>query len=70
MWKAQSPARSPNSASYLSVLNILLSVNAATAALGADGPPLCGLITEYLVDHELYRLLAQAMERIVGVLHI
>ncbi|KJA15318.1 hypothetical protein HYPSUDRAFT_194398 [Hypholoma sublateritium FD-334 SS-4] len=60
---AETP-ESPNSTLYLSVLNTLSSANAATAALAADGPPACGLITEYLVDHEFYRLLAQAIERI------
>ncbi|KAF8960501.1 HECT-domain-containing protein [Flammula alnicola] len=60
---ADSP-QSPNALSYLEVLNILLSNAVAIKVLGADGPPTCSLITEYLLQHRLYDLLSQAIERI------
>ncbi|KAF8182521.1 HECT-domain-containing protein [Pholiota molesta] len=60
---ADSP-ESPNSASYLEVLNTLLSNTIATRVLGADGQPTSAQISEYLLNHQLYSLLSQAIQNI------
>ncbi|KAF8874714.1 hypothetical protein CPB84DRAFT_1817858 [Gymnopilus junonius] len=60
---ADSP-QSPNAVSYLQVLTALLSTEASTKALGAQGPAFTAALTEYLMRHEYYALLGSAIERI------
>ncbi|PPQ73989.1 hypothetical protein CVT26_006358 [Gymnopilus dilepis] len=62
---AQSP-QSPNALSYLQVLTILLSAEASMKSLGAQGPSFTAALTDYLIRHQYYTLLGQAIQRIVS----
>ncbi|TFK31976.1 HECT-domain-containing protein [Crucibulum laeve] len=60
---AQSP-QSPNAQLHLQVLSILLSSTTTKRVLGSTGTEICVNITQYLINHNLYDLLSQAIRSI------
>ncbi|KAJ2912438.1 hypothetical protein MD484_g7973, partial [Candolleomyces efflorescens] len=56
--------QSPYSISHLKVLENLLSPQAATAALGPQGPEVTTTILSYLLHHDYYKLISGAIQRI------
>src|SRR5258705_8893349 len=58
--------RSPNAELYLKYLNVLLSTDSASIAIGAEGPALVQVIVDYLIRHGFYDLLGQCVSRIVS----
>lgn len=50
------------------MLENLLSPQAATAALGPRGPEVTTTILSYLLNHDYYKLISEAIQRIVGLI--
>ncbi|KAF9044020.1 hypothetical protein BJ165DRAFT_179133 [Panaeolus papilionaceus] len=55
---------SENSIQYLTVLNYLLSRDAAVSVLGDEGAQLCQKMTDHLINNGLYTSLSQAVKQI------
>lgn len=58
--------RSQNAELYLKYLNVLLSTDSASIAVGTEGPSLVQVIVDYLIRHGFYNLLGQCVSRIVS----